>query len=144
MIIKVILLSYGKGGRICYCKWNRGKRTCHLGVLEKKKLQKPAPEEEVAQTSDKMINSWKLHIVLCECFTQRNQPFWTGFIHMTILRRVDTLPLLPSHDNDKICSPPGNPELSTETQFEVDGGGSQGWPLLLPWSFPGRPKTVSE
>jgi len=83
-------------------------------VFEKKKLQKPIPEEKVAQSPDKMINSWKLHIVSCECFTRRNWPVWTGFLHKTILQRVDALPLLPSHDNNKIFSLPGKPELSAE------------------------------
>lgn len=64
-----------------------------------KNVQKLVPEETIAQTQDKMTNSYKLHPVSCECFIQRNQPFWTGFIHKTILQTVDVLPLLPSYDN---------------------------------------------
>lgn len=77
----------------------RGEMEPIILVCSQKRVQKPAPEETAAQTQDKMINSYKLHIVLCECFIKRNQRFWTGFIHKTILQRMDTLPLLPSHDN---------------------------------------------
>lgn len=91
--LKVIVLSYGEGGKICHCTWNRGKGTHHPGLrtsfrsLRKKLL--------------KLKTKWFIagNFTGLECFAQRIQPFWMGFIHKRILQRVDALPLFHSLDN---------------------------------------------
>lgn len=91
--LKVIVLSYGEGGKICYCMRNSGKGTRHLGLrtsfrsLRKKLL--------------KLKRKWFIagNLLGLECFAQRIQPFRIGCIHKRILQRVDALPLFHSLDN---------------------------------------------
>lgn len=54
----------GKGKWFVTASEIRESKPCHLGVCGKKKFQKHVLEEEVTQTRDKKINSWKLHIIL--------------------------------------------------------------------------------
>lgn len=74
-----------------------------------------------------------------ECFAQRIQPSRTGFTHQRSRQRVDALQLFFSLDNWSAAylESQSFPQRWLSRLAMI-------WPLLLPWSFPGRLKMDSE